>query len=232
MALRIPLSPDQTAQVEFHEIERRLRRLEKTLGTNASQGSRITVFGSSGGGSVNLTPILARITALEDAVANISPTTYQDFGGVGATSSRGLVPEPGVPEPPTGVAQHLLTESGEWGFPLRGLIGVATPGDETVGSDTVNLEANLIATGKVVATSLEASEIRAHGIVYGEPEQARLRGLVQVATEPGQSDIVDDKIAVLADVHMQDLSANRIECMDIAVFGTASITATIDGGVP
>lgn len=132
MSLRIPLTSDQTLQTEFHEIERRLRRLEKSVGVTVSQTVLRTSTSSSS--SVNLQPIYDRLTALEAAMVALGSfgiDDLPDFGGVGATEARGLVPTPGFAEPPTGVAQHLLTESGEWGFPLRGLIGVATSGEQT-----------------------------------------------------------------------------------------------------
>ncbi len=125
--------------------------------------SRVTVIGSSGAGSVNLTPIIARIEALEDFIANLPSQTFNDFGGVGGSANRGLVPTPGTSEPPTGVAQHLLTESGEWGYPLRGLIGVVTSGEQSdPAADVVALQAGLHA-GNVSAGLITAKDV----LVYG-----------------------------------------------------------------
>jgi hypothetical protein len=176
MSLRVPLTPDRTLQVEFHEIERRLRAMERRTGLQNSR-TTLQIIGGSGG-AVDLKPITDRLNAIEIRLGSVGnpAAAIPDFGGVGPESNRGLVPAPGTAEPPTGVGQHLLTESGEWGFPLRGLVGVATSGVQT--------------------------------------------------------DIPCDRVSILADVHMQDLSATRIECQDIAVYGTAYIQATIDGGVP
>ena len=132
MSLRIPLSPDQTLQTEFHEIERRLRRLEKQTGVNAGN-TPIQVLGG-GGGVTNLQPLITRIEALETVVAAIPDPDDFDisvFGAVGPSSSTGIVPEPGVAVPPTGLAQHVLTEEAEWAFPLRGLAAVVTSGEQT-----------------------------------------------------------------------------------------------------
>ena len=234
MSLRIPLTRDQTLQTEFHEIERRLRKLEKRTGLEAGGASRVTVLGSSGAGSVNLTPILQRIEALEDLVATLPTEIYQDFGGVGATSNHGLVPAPGTSQPPTGVGQHLLTESGTWGFPHRGLTHVVTPGDENSGSDTVNVLGNLTALGTISAYSVEANGLQVIGTINGEVYvPTDLRGLIQVATDPTRpEDLPDDKINILGDLHVHDVSAVDIECKNLAVYGTAAIVGTIDGGVP
>lgn len=149
MSLRIPLTPDQTLQVEFHEIERRLRRLEKFT---KSDSTSIRVIGTGGTGAADLTSIYNRLAALEAAVAVDVP----NLGPVGAAAQAGLAPSPGLGAPPTGVAQHLLTEDAEWGFPLRGLIGVATSGEQTSPPyDVVNLAAALtvwdVAAGNISA---------------------------------------------------------------------------------
>lgn len=167
MSLRIPLTSDQTLQTEFHEIERRLRKLEKTTGVTVSQ----TVLRSSGtsSGTVNLGPIYDRLTALETALVALGSfgiDDLPDFGGVGATEARGLVPTPGFAEPPTGVAQHLLTESGEWGFPLRGLIGVSTSGEQTDPPyDVVDLSAGVHIAGPVAVGELLVSMARVVGLL-------------------------------------------------------------------
>jgi hypothetical protein len=168
VSLRIPLSPDQTLQTEFHEIERRLRRLEKRTGTTAGN-TTIQVLGGGAAQPVNLTSILNRLDALEAALAAIPDPDEFDiavFGAVGTSSATGVVPAPGVPLPPTGVAQHLLTENATWGFPLRGLIGVATPGTQTDPPyDVVTLSAGLH------AQNAQVSELECHNLhVNGQVE--------------------------------------------------------------
>lgn len=156
MSLRIPLTSDQTLQVEFHEIERRLRRLEKAT---TSETTSIRVIGSGGTGAADLTSIYNRLAALEAAVALEVP----NLGPVGLAAQAGLAPSPGLGLPPTGVAQHLLTENATWGFPFRGLIGVETSGEQTDPPyDVVNLQAALtvghVSAGNIVAadTSVRA----------------------------------------------------------------------------
>ena len=152
MSLRIPLTRDQTLQVEFHEIERRLRRLERASGVSPAGGPNL-VFNSTssgGGATVNLQPILDRLTALEQTLAGLSTTNQPDYGAVGAAARNGLVPTPGLSEPPTGVAQHVLTEDNFWGFPLRGLIGVATSGEQTEPPyDVVDVAAGMHVSGPI-----------------------------------------------------------------------------------
>ena len=150
MSLRIPLTSDQTLQVEFHEIERRLRRLEKTTGTQATSNTTVQFVGGGVTQKVDLKPITDRLDALEDAVTDLADpaSVIGDFGGVGSTASRGLVPTPGVPSPPTGVAQHLVTESGSWGFPLRGLMGAVTSGSHTdIATDVIGITSSLTIAG-------------------------------------------------------------------------------------
>jgi hypothetical protein len=156
LSLRIPLTPDQTLQTEFHEIERRLRRLEKDVGVSAGTSTVIRVGGSGGSNrTVDLQPLLDRLDALEAAVTSLPPVvTYSDFRPVGSNSTRGLVPDPRTNEPPTGVSQHVLTEDNEWGYPLRGLIDVATAGEQTAPPyDVVDINAG------IHAQSLSAGEI-------------------------------------------------------------------------
>lgn len=152
MSLRIPLTKDQTLQVEFHEIERRLHRLERRTGMPSGGGPTSVQFigGTTINGSTDLTLINQRLDALEAALAALpEPIEYDDYGLVGPTSAQGLVPETNVPLPPTGVAQHVLTEDHYWGFPQRGLVQVVTPGDETAQTDTVNVLGNLVVTGVI-----------------------------------------------------------------------------------
>ena len=161
MTLRIPLSPDQTLQTEFHEIERRLRKLEKAVGQTAG-GTTVRVIGSGNGAGVNLQPLVDRITALENAVAGLGGTTPDDLpelGPVGPEAQAGIAPDPGIAEPPTGVAQHLLTEDATWGFPLRGLIGVVTSGEQTDPPyDVVNLLAGLT-VGPISTPRIECTDM-------------------------------------------------------------------------
>lgn len=234
MSLRIPIN-GQTAQVEFHEIERRLRRLERATGTSQGVGSRVTVIGSSGGGTVNLTSILARLDALEDAIANLPPpVTYQDFGGVGATSRRGLVPAPGTASPPAGVSQHLLTEDGEWGFPFRGLMDVTTSG-ETEAADALDVLGGLAILGNLSANDGSLAGLAVHGdiecsdislfSINGAPE----RGLIQVATEANQTEYPFDVVDINAALHVAGpVSLGDLVCSDLYVTGDL----TLDGGGP
>jgi hypothetical protein len=130
VSLRIPLSPDQTLQTEFHEIERRLRKLEKTTGVTAGS-SRVLIAGPSGTGVVNLQPIYDRLNDLEAAINGLPAPVTNDFGGVGSGAVHGLVPSPGIYAPPAGIARHVLLEDGTWGFPFRGLVQVVTSGAQT-----------------------------------------------------------------------------------------------------
>jgi hypothetical protein len=143
MSLRIPLSPDQTLQTEFHEIERRLRKLEKATGVTAGS-SRVLIAGNSGTGVVNLQPIYDRLNDLEDALAGLPAPVTNDFGGVGSGAIHGLVPSPGIYAPPTGIARHILLEDGTWGFPFRGLVQVVTSGSQTdLAYDVLDINAAL-----------------------------------------------------------------------------------------
>ena len=165
MSLRIPLTSDQTLQTEFHEIERRLRKLEKTTGVTVSQ----TVLRSSGtsSGTVNLGPIYDRLTALETALVALGSfgiDDLPDYGLVGATETRGLVPTPSFAEPPTGVAQHVLTEDNYWGFPLRGLIGVSTSGEQTDPPyDVVDVAAGMHVSGPIAVGEILIGTARVIG---------------------------------------------------------------------
>jgi hypothetical protein len=160
MSLRIPLTKDQTLQVEFHEIERRLRKLERSLGQPVGA---TTVF--VGGGTAvprptsgtDLSGVTARLDALEAIVSTLGTVTEPvDFKAVGAYSANGLVPTPGTSEPPDGVADHVLKEDATWGFPFRGLVEVATDG--TGESDVVNIHAGLH-VGSIQAADIVCSNI-------------------------------------------------------------------------
>lgn len=148
MTLRVPLGGDQTLQTEFHEIERRLRKLEKGV-LGPTRSSSLNTLQIIGGGSnstpVDLSQINARLSALENELANLTDPeegTLSVFGGVGPSASQGLVPDPGTAEPPTGVGAHLLVEDSTWGFPFRGLAGVATSGSDKA-QDVLALSAGL-----------------------------------------------------------------------------------------
>ena len=164
MSLRIPLTPDQTLQTEFHEIERRLRKLEKATGVGINS-SRVLIAGSSGTGTVNLQPIYDRLNDLEAAIAGLPDPITTDFGGVGPASVHGLVPAPGTAVPPSGVAGHVLLEDGTWGFPFRGLIQVATSGEQTAPPyDLIDINAALSAQ-TLVTGDANISNLYTHGDV-------------------------------------------------------------------
>ena len=169
MALRIPLTSDQTLQTEFHEIERRLKKLERRTGITA--GSSITTiqsFGTGGASSPNLNPILARLDAIETALANLPEMDDVDFavfGGVGPTASSGAVPAPETHVPPTGIADEVLQESATWGFPFRGLAQVETSGAQLdIPYDVLDLNAGLH-VGHVSAANVSCYDLRTHGDV-------------------------------------------------------------------
>lgn len=185
MTLRIPLTKDQTIPVEFHEIERRLRKLEKATGTATSSTVRIIQSGGGSAPTVNLTPIISRLDALEAAVAAFPDTDFSEFGGVGEESDHGLAPAPGTSEPPTGVAQHLLTEDGTWGFPLRGLIGVATSGEQTdPAEDVVNVAAGLHVSGNLSASKVVTRDVVVlgfllpNGVLVTSEDELSVAGLI------------------------------------------------------
>lgn len=226
MTLRIPLTKDQTLQTEFHEIERRLRKLEKATGTASSSTVRIIQSGGGGSTTVNLTPIIARLDALEATVAAIPDTDFSEFGGVGETSDRGLVPAPGTSLPPTGIAQHLLTESGEWGFPLRGLIDVVTPGDATSAADILDIQGSLVVVGHLSAGDVTCSQV----ILPGDSYQLRSdqRGLLAIATEEGQTALPYDVVDINGGLHAGHAQFSSIEVVNLHVYGELDL----DGGVP
>ena len=162
MSLRIPLAPDQTLAVEFHEIERRLRKLERETGVSSVSTIRVTGAGSSV--PVNLSGILARLAALEAAIGTVDVDSLPNLGPVGAGAQKGLAPSPGLALPPTGVAQHLLNEDAEWGFPLRGLVDVSTSGEHTDSPyDVVNVSAGVHVSGPVSFGDVFAQTVRVMG---------------------------------------------------------------------
>lgn len=158
MTLRIPLTPDQTLQTEFHEIERRLRKLEKSTGV---QSGRTLIQVTNEGGSTNLQSIYERLAVIESTLASsiVSVDDIQDLGAVGPNAHKGLAPDPGQGVPPTGVAQHVLTENAEWEFPFRGLIGVATPGDETEAGDSVFVLGSMSVIGNMAVNALSCESV-------------------------------------------------------------------------
>lgn len=165
MSLRIPLTPDQTLQVEFHEIERRLRKLERATGVLLPANVNVTNV-SSGVSNVNLQPIYDRLEALELGVGD--PVAVPELVGVGAGAQRGSAPSPGTGSPPTGIGEHVLKEDATWGFPLRGLVRVATSGEDTdLAWDIVDVNAALHAQAISVA-DVECHSLRTHGEVEYE----------------------------------------------------------------
>ena len=181
MSLRIPLSPDLTLQTEFHEIERRLRKLEKTTGVTVggTTSTRLLVSNSTTTGTVNLQPIYDRLNDLENAVANLPEPITTDFGGVGVASVHGLVPAPGTAQPPTGVAGHVLLSDGTWGFPFRGLVQVATSGTESDPAlDVITILGGLSVLGSVQASELVVSVIHTPGWMACCDDELSLRGLL------------------------------------------------------
>lgn len=185
MSLRIPLSPDQTLQTEFHEIERRLRRLEKRTGVSAGS-TTIQVLGG-GVGVTNLQPLITRIEALEAVVAAIPDPDDFDidvFGAVGPSSATGIVPEPGVVEPPEGLETHVLLEDATWGYPLRGLVMVATEGSQTDPPyDVVDIHGGLhtggVSAGEIVAGKvIVLGPLVLAGYIACSEDELTLAGLV------------------------------------------------------
>jgi hypothetical protein len=162
MALRIPLSPDQTLQTEFHEVERRLRALEKRTGVTVGSSIRVVNTSSGAGVPINLQPFLDRLTALEQQVNNLPTPVTNNFGGVGATSAAGLVPAPGVPEPPTGLSEHLILENGAWGYPFRGMIQRATV-DSLQLSETLDILGSLSVSGGLAVDEITCRDVTVLG---------------------------------------------------------------------
>jgi len=239
VSLRIPLTSDQTLQVEFHEVERRLRRLEHRTGvTVAGSVTTIQTFGSGGNGSApNLNPILARLDAIETALANLPEMDDIDFpvfGGVGGTSSSGAVPEPGTHLPPTGVADHVLKEDATWGFPLRGLVQVTTPGDTTFAADNVNVLGSVGLAGDLSADEVDCRRVLTiDGVsLEGDSYQLRsdLRGLVALATDGTQTQPPYDVVDINAGLHTHGILAADIECHDLRVYGTLSSQEILNRG--
>lgn len=232
MTLRIPLTQDQTLQVEFHEIERRLRKLEKSLGRDSTTASIRVVAGGSGTDTVNpsdLAALEARLAALEAAVLDLETELPPEFGAVGSESAAGIVMDPGVPMPPTGLAEHVLKEDATWGFPFRGLVQVTTPGDETdKGTDAVNIEGTLTVNADLSAHDIEARRVRTIEGVTLEGDSYQVwsdeRGLVFVVTEQDQTDQPDDVVNILADLHTQDILAADVECYNLHTGGDIEYT--------
>lgn len=231
MSLRIPLG-DQTLQVEFHEIERRLRKLEKVTGVSVASTVRIVNTGGGGGGAVNLQAIYDRLNALEDAIANLPEPITSDFGGVGQSSTHGLVPAPGVALPPTGLAGHVLVEDGEWGFPFRGLLQVTSPGDATEAADNLNLLGSLGLAGDLSADEVDCRRVTTlDGVTLsGDAYQVTSfqRGLVPAVTDGTQTQPPYDVVDINAGLHVQSVTAATIEVGDLHVYGELDL----DGGVP
>lgn len=237
MALRIPLTRDQTVQTEFHEIERRLRKLERKTGVTV--GGSVTTIQSIGGtsSSVNLGPILDRLDAIEAALLALPDPDDVDFavfGGVGATASSGAVPDPGTHLPPTGVADHVLKENATWGFPLRGLVQVTTPGDITFAADSVNVLGSVGVAGDVSADEVDCRRVLTiEGVsIEGDSYQLRsdLRGLVALATDGAQTQPPYDVVDINAGLHTHGILAADIECHDLRVYGSLYSEEIFDRG--
>lgn len=164
MSLRIPLTKDQTLQTEFHEIERRLRKLERATGTAVGH-TTVQVIGGGGGVSISdFRTVIERIENLEELVAGIGdPSEIPDFGNVGPAALRGLVPSPDTPLAPEGVAQHVLTEDNNWGFPFRGLVQVVTSGEQSdPPNDVLSIQAS-VNTGNLSAGEIHTSNVTVMG---------------------------------------------------------------------
>lgn len=174
MSLRIPLTPDQTMQVEFHEIERRLRKLERQIGKGTGGDTYISVSGGGlTGGRVPSTPttitehdmelLLDRVAVLEDAVANLDTSEVPVFKEAGPGAARGIVPSPEAVTPPTGMTAEYLEEDATWSYPYRGLIHIATAGDETIGTDILNVAGALHVAGDLTAADLAVFDLHTYG---------------------------------------------------------------------
>lgn len=179
MTLRVPPGTDQTVQTAIHEAERRLRRLEKQIlgiGPRGPASTETTIIRSVGGSSGGTVQLLNRIQELEKTVAEIIANSGGDdgltlddiptLGPVGPSATRGLAPDPGLPEPPTGLASHVLVEDATWGYPYRGLVRVATRDDDTeTGHDVVQVSGGMIVLGEVTG-DVTAGDLHITGIQY------------------------------------------------------------------
>lgn len=218
MALRIPLTPDMTLQTEFHEIERRLRKLEKVTGT-ASNSTTIKVVGG-GGGAVDLSAIYSRLAALESAVAQpVDLSGLAEFQPAGDGSSKGLVPAPDEAAPPTGLADQYLEEDGTWSWPFRGLFNVATQGNENgYGGDTLNLLGSLGILGNFSAQEIECLGVNLPGDYY--QTKSEFRDLVMPVTDGTQTQPPYNVIDVQGGLHVAgDFSAADAELFNLHTHG-------------
>lgn len=227
MSLRIPLTKDQTLQVEFHEIERRLRKLEKSVGERVGS-TTVYVSGSTAvprpGGTVDTTGLIARIEALELLVAGLSePTETPVFKGTGDFAAKGLVPEPDIHEPPTGIGEQYLEEDATWSFPYRGVVQLTTPGDATSATDNLHVSGSLTVGSDFSARDVEAREVRTIDGVSLEGDSYQRwsdeRGLVLAATDGTQTQPPSDTVTMLAGLHCGDIMAADVECFNLHTHG-------------
>lgn len=229
MSLRIPLTKDQTLQTEFHEIERRLRKLERqtgvTVGSNGTT-SNTTFQTIVQGGATNLDAIYARLAVIEEALRNLSipEANLPELGPAGPDAQAGIAPDPGTGVPPTGVAQHLLVEDATWGFPFRGLMGVTTVGDSSgPGQDAINVEGTLNVNADLTANRIEARSVTTLEGVTLESDTYQLssdeRGLVRSVTDGTQTQPPCDVVSVLAGLHCGDVMASDVVCHSLYTYG-------------
>jgi hypothetical protein len=124
------------------------------------------------GGSGSTVQLLNKIQELEKTVAEIIASSGGDdgltlddvpnLGPVGPSATRGLAPDPGLRQPPTGLASHVLVEDATWGYPYRGLIRVATGDDDTFGRDVINVHGGIHASDIIVG-SADVYDLHVHG---------------------------------------------------------------------
>lgn len=226
MTLRVPPGGDTTLRTEFNEIERRLRRLESAAGAGTSKN----VFVSFTGAVIDLNPIFTRLRALESATgggggSGSSAYIPSDFKGVGTTSAHGLVPDPGGLAGPTGIDGHVLKEDATWGFPFRGLVQVATPGDETEGTDKVNVSGSLLVGSNLSAADIECRQVDTIDGVNlpgtdAYQRKSDFRDLVAPATDGTQTDPPYDVVYVNGGLHVaHDLSVGDVVAKRVYVLG-------------
>jgi len=204
LSLRIPLTNDQTLQTEFHEIERRLRKLEKSLG----RGGTTTILSMGGGGggnvlaapTVDLSQIEDRLSTLETIVDGLDAVTIPVFGPVGTNASSGIVPSPEQSDPPSEIADQYLQEDTTWSFPLRGLVFNATNGVADIDThEVVDLHGGLH-VGAVSASDVMTGDLHVFGSLFYEQQTwDDLRFPAQGINPPGAASDpgVDDDTGLL-----------------------------------
>jgi len=234
MTLRVPPRADQTIQTMVQETERRLRRLEQRLGTRSEGATTIirTVGGSSSVSMADLTAINERISALEQTVADFISDSGVDvpvFGGVGLTSRRGLVPEPGVRTPPTGLASHVLVEDATWGYPFRGLIRVATSGEQTEPPfDVLNVHAGLTSLA-LTTGDLQCIDMRSQELYTGSMVVASGGDAASYTVGDGDSHLDMDASSGAVTVTLPEAASSRGRVLFVKKTDSSSNAVTIDG---